>query len=49
MCIIYNINKTVQPLSKTETQSEEMPLIDLKRTAEKMLPCYPAHDSGLFL
>lgn len=49
MCIIHNINKTVQTLSKTETQSEEMSLIDLNRTAEKMLPCYPSHDSGLFL
>lgn len=49
MCIRHNINKTVQTLSKTETQSAELPLIDLSRTAGKMLPCSPSHDSGLFL
>lgn len=49
MCIIHNINKTVQTLSKTETQLAEIPLIDLNRAARKMLPCSPSRDSGLFL
>lgn len=49
MGIIHNINKTAQTLFRTETQSAEMPLIDLNRTAGKMLPNSPSHDSGLFL